>query len=101
MHNILDLQARSRRQIKKPAPMYLVSPEKLRKIATSLRGASVGLHVSVYMSSLVLGLLSAFAEPLCSCKPSDAPVNQASIFLPTKPQHSRAPIPPLGFLVYL
>ena len=35
MHNILDLQARSRRQIKKPALMCLESPEKLRKIAAS------------------------------------------------------------------
>jgi len=77
MSNILDLQPGSRRQIKKPALMCLASPEKLRKIAAALRGASVGLYVSVYMSSLVLGLLSAFAEPLCSCKPSpDAPANQ-------------------------
>ena len=33
MPNILDLQSESRRQIKKPALMCLVSPEKLRKIA--------------------------------------------------------------------
>ena len=94
MSNILDLQSESRRQIKKPALMCLKPLIKLRKIAASpsgslCRSACFGLHV-IFSARFCCHLLQ---SPY-------APVNQAPMLLPTKPQHSRAPIPLLGFLVY-
>ena len=55
MPNILDLQPGSRRQIKKPAPMCLVLPVKLRKIAVE---PSIWPYVSLSRCLLATGLVN-------------------------------------------